>query len=308
MKDIVIIAGPTAVGKTDLSIFLAKQIDGEIISADSMQVYKGMDIGTGKITAGEMMGVKHHLIDILDPGEDFNIAMFVKLAKEAIADIRSRGKMPIIVGGTGFYIQALLKDVEFEDEEDSSYREMLYKELEDKGAEYVHDLLKDIDEVSFNEIPVNNSKRVIRALEYYHFHNEPISAHNERLKNTDYAYNEALFCITNDRQTIYDNIEKRVDKMLSMGLLNEVKGLLDRGLTEDDVSMKGLGYKEFIPYFKGECTLDEAIYVLKRDTRHFAKRQLTWFRKEKNVIYINKSDFSGIDEILDYMTGIIFEE
>ncbi|MCR4686817.1 MAG: tRNA (adenosine(37)-N6)-dimethylallyltransferase MiaA [Lachnospiraceae bacterium] len=308
MKDIVIIAGPTAVGKTDLSIFLAKQIDGEIISADSMQVYKGMDIGTGKITAGEMMGVKHHLIDILDPGEDFNIAMFVKLAKEAIADIRSRGKMPIIVGGTGFYIQALLKDVEFEDEEDSSYREMLYKELEDKGVLYVHNLLKDIDEVSFNEIPVNNSKRVIRALEYYHFHNEPISVHNEKLKNTGYAYNEALFCITNERQILYDNIEKRVDKMLSMGLLNEVKGLLDRGLTEDNVSMKGLGYKEFIPYFKGECTLDEAIYVLKRDTRHFAKRQLTWFRKEQNVIYINKSEFSGIDEILDYMTGIIFEE
>ena len=308
MKDIVIIAGPTAVGKTDLSIFLAKQIDGEIISADSMQVYKGMDIGTGKITPGEMMGVKHHLIDILDPGEDFNIAMFVKLAKEAIADIRSRGKMPIIVGGTGFYIQALLKDVEFEDEEDSSYREMLYKELEDKGALYVHDLLKDIDEVSFNEIPVNNSKRVIRALEYYHFHNEPISVHNEKLKNTGYAYNEALFCITNERHILYDNIEKRVDKMLSMGLLNEVKGLLDRGLTEDNVSMKGLGYKEFIPYFKGECTLDEAIYVLKRDTRHFAKRQLTWFRKEQNVIYINKSEFSGIDEILDYMTGIIFED
>ncbi len=308
MKDIVIIAGPTAVGKTDLSILLAKQIDGEIISADSMQVYRGMDIGTGKITPGEMMGVKHHLIDILDPGEDFSIAMFVKLAKEAIADIRSRGKMPIIVGGTGFYIQALLKDVEFEDEEDSSYREMLYKELEDKGAEYVHDLLKDIDEVSFNEIPVNNSKRVIRALEYYHFHNEPISVHNEKLKNTGYAYNEALFCITNERHILYDNIEKRVDKMLSMGLLNEVKGLLDRGLTEDNVSMKGLGYKEFIPYFKGECTLDEAIYVLKRDTRHFAKRQLTWFRKEQNVIYINKSEFSGIDEILDYMTGIIFED
>ena len=308
MKDIVIIAGPTAVGKTDLSIFLAKQIDGEIISADSMQVYRGMDIGTGKITAGEMMGVKHHLIDILDPGEDFSIAMFVKLAKEAIEDIRARGKTPIVVGGTGFYIQALLKDVEFEDEEDSSYREMLYKELKDKGAEYVHDLLKDIDEVSFNEIPVNNSKRVIRALEYYHFHNEPISVHNEKLKNTGYAYNEALFCITNERHILYDNIEKRVDKMLSMGLLNEVKGLLDRGLTEDNVSMKGLGYKEFIPYFKGECTLDEAIYVLKRDTRHFAKRQLTWFRKEQNVIYINKSEFSGIDEILDYMTGIIFED
>ncbi len=308
MKDIVIIAGPTAVGKTDLSIFLAKQIDGEIISADSMQVYRGMDIGTGKITPGEMMGVKHHLIDILDPGEDFNIAMFVKLAKEAIEDIRARGKTPIVVGGTGFYIQALLKNVEFEDEEDSSYREMLYKELEDKGALYVHDLLKDIDEVSFNEIPVNNSKRVIRALEYYHFHNEPISVHNEKLKNTGYAYNEALFCITNERHILYDNIEKRVDKMLSMGLLNEVKGLLDRGLTEDNVSMKGLGYKEFIPYFKGECTLDEAIYVLKRDTRHFAKRQLTWFRKEQNVIYINKSEFSGIDEILDYMTGIIFED
>ncbi len=308
MKDIVIIAGPTAVGKTDLSIFLAKQIDGEIISADSMQVYRGMDIGTGKITPGEMMGVKHHLIDILDPGEDFSIAMFVKLAKEAIADIRSRGKMPIIVGGTGFYIQALLKDVDFEEEEDTSYREKLYALLEKEGAKYVHDLLKDVDEVSFNEIPVNNSKRVIRALEYYHFHNEPISVHNEKLKNTGYAYNEALFCITDERHILYDNIEKRVDKMLSMGLLNEVKGLLDRGLTEDNVSMKGLGYKEFIPYFKGECTLDEAIYVLKRDTRHFAKRQLTWFRKEQNVIYINKSEFSGIDEILDYMSGIIFED
>ncbi len=308
MKDIVIIAGPTAVGKTDLSILLAKQIDGEIISADSMQVYRGMDIGTGKITAGEMMGVRHHLIDILDPGEDFSIAMFVKLAKEAIEDIRARGKTPIVVGGTGFYIQALLKDVNFEEEEDSSYREKLYALLEKEGAQYVHDLLKDADEVSFNEIPVNNSKRVIRALEYYHFHNEPISVHNEKLKNTGYAYNEALFCITNERHILYDNIEKRVDKMLSMGLLNEVKGLLDRGLTEDNVSMKGLGYKEFIPYFKGECTLDEAIYVLKRDTRHFAKRQLTWFRKEQNVIYINKSEFSGIDEILDYMTGIIFED
>ena len=307
MKDIVIIAGPTAVGKTDLSIFLAKKIDGEIISADSMQVYKGMDIGTGKITTGEMMGIKHHLIDILDPSEDFNIALFVKLAREAIADIRSRGKMPIIVGGTGFYIQALLKDVNFEDEEDTSYRESLYKILEEKGAEYVHDMLKDIDEVSFNEIPVNNSKRVIRALEYYHFHGRPISELNKQQRETASPYNFAYFVLTLERSALYERINRRVDAMIAGGLAEEVQGLVAGGMPEQCPAMLAIGYRQMLPYLHGECTLAEAGEQIKLETRPFAKRQMTWFRREADAILLPK-DNAYTEELLSEMLRVLREK
>ena len=302
-KPLIILTGPTAVGKTKASIGLAKAINGEIISADSMQVYKGMDIGSAKISPEEMEGVKHYLIDELEPDEPFHVVRFQQMAKEALEIIYEKGKIPIIVGGTGFYIQALLYDIDFtENEEDTQYRQELENLATEHGAEYVHDILKKVDEKAAEEIHANNIKRVIRALEFYHLTGKKISEHNEKERAKETPYNACYFVLTDDRKLLYERIEKRIDQMMEAGLLDEVKTLKAKGFTRDMVSMQGLGYKEILQYLDGEITLDDAIYILKRDTRHFAKRQLTWFRRERDVVWVDKSVFGRDEEqILAYL-------
>ena len=303
-QSLIIISGPTAAGKTALSIELANNINGSIISADSMQVYRGMDVGSAKISVDEMQGIKHYLIDILDPKEDFNIALFKEYAKKAIESINAAGKIPIVVGGTGFYIQALLYDIDFDEAatEDTSIRDELTLLAKEKGNEYVHDILKKVDIKSANDIHPNNIKRVIRAIEYYKLTGNKISDHNLEQHEKESPYNFKYFVINEDREILYKNIDKRVDIMVENGLVEEVQKLKSGGLNRDYISMQGLGYKEILAYLDDEISLGEAINIIKRDTRHFAKRQLTWFRREKEVTWINKEDF-GYDnnKILNYI-------
>ncbi|EET61587.1 tRNA dimethylallyltransferase [Marvinbryantia formatexigens DSM 14469] len=305
-KPLLILTGPTAVGKTALSIALAKAVGGEIISADSMQVYRGMDIGSAKITREEMAGVPHYLIDELEPQEEFHVVRFQELAKKYMAQIYEKGKIPILVGGTGFYIQAVLYDIDFtQNDGDSSYRRELEQLAKEKGCTYLHDMLAAVDPKSAQEIHANNVKRVIRALEFYHESGTPISAHNECQRQKESPYNAAYFVLNENRQTLYERIDRRVDEMLKNGLLDEVRHLKAQGCTAGMVSMQGLGYKEILDYLDGNCTLEEAVYRLKRDTRHFAKRQITWFKREREVIWLQKEEFGGSGEILAYMLDII---
>lgn len=306
-KPLIVLTGPTAVGKTNLSIKLAKAVNGAIVSADSMQVYRDMNIGTAKISLDEMQGVKHYLIDELEPENDFNVVLFQKLAKNYIDEIYKSGQIPIIVGGTGFYIQAVLRDIDFtESKEDSSFREHLQNIADTKGADVLHDMLKRIDPASAESIHANNVKRVIRAIEYNHQTGQLISQHNEEEKLRKSPYNYAYFVLNDERKKLYEKIDKRIDLMLEQGLVDEVTALKNRGLHSDMVSMKGLGYKEILSYLNGECSLDEAVYILKRDTRHFAKRQLTWFKREEDVIWLNKTDYNYKEEkILEYMLDVL---
>ena len=309
MKPLIILTGPTAVGKTALSIRLAKAIGGEIISADSMQVYRRMDIGSAKITKEEMMGVPHHLIDVLEPDEEFNVTVFQKLAKAAVEEIYSRGNIPIVAGGTGFYIQALLNDIDFtENGEDTSIRDELEALAKEKGAEYLHGMLLAIDPESAEQIHANNKKRVIRAIEYYRQTGERISEHNKRERQKESPYDFLYYVVNTDRDILYQRIDQRVDEMMKQGLVEEVKELKDSGCTRDMVSMQGLGYKEILDYLQGECTLSDAVYLLKRDTRHFAKRQITWFKRERDVKWLNLPDFNNdLDKVLETMIQEINE-
>lgn len=291
-KPLVILTGPTAVGKTELSIKLAKAINGEIISADSMQVYKYMDIGSAKITPEEMDGVKHYLIDCLEPSEDFNVVKFTEMAKVALNEIVSKGKIPILTGGTGFYIQALLYDIDFTKEEDLTVRKELEEFYQNNGKEKLFEKLKECDPKSATLIPPENIKRVIRAIEFYEINHFPISQHNEEQRQKESAYNSAYFVLNDERSNLYDRIDKRVDLMMEKGLLEEVKNLYGKGIERGYTSMQGLGYKEICDYLDGICSLDEAIYTIKRDSRHFAKRQITWFKRERDVIWFNKPDFA----------------
>ena len=300
---LVVLTGPTAVGKTDLSIALAKRIDGAIISADSMQVYKYMDIGSAKIMPDEMQGIPHYLVDELRPDEEFNIVRFQKMAKAALHKIYADGQIPILVGGTGFYIQSLLYDIDFTAEkEDTSYREALTAFAKENGNHALHEKLKEIDPVSYETIHENNVKRVIRALEFYHLSGYPISSHNEKERKKSSPYRSAYFVLTDERTHLYKRIDKRVDLMIEAGLVGEVQKLKEMGMKKDMVSMQGLGYKEIFDYLAGRTTLEEAIYIIKRETRHFAKRQLTWFRRERDVIWFDKSAYQYDDKrILDDM-------
>lgn len=309
MKPLIILTGPTAVGKTALSIGLAKAVDGEIISADSMQVYRKMNIGTAKIEPSEMQGVRHHLIDILDPGEEFNVVLFKRYALEAMEDIYSRGKIPVIVGGTGFYIQALLYDIDFEDNDnDMSYREELQRLAAEKGNSYIHDMLSKVDPESAEKIHENNVKRVIRALEFYRKTGMKISEHNETEAQKESPYNFEYFVLNDYRSKLYDRIDRRIDIMLEQGLEAEVRQLVSEGYSRELVSMQGLGYKEIIDYIQGRCSFDEAVYTLKRDTRHFAKRQITWFKREKQVTWVNKNEYDSESSILEYMMNRLREK
>lgn len=303
---LVILTGPTAVGKTALSIELAKKLNGEIISADSIQVYKYLDIGSAKIMPEEMEGIPHHLIDFLEPTTGFNVADFKELAKKTILDIQSRGKIPIIVGGTGFYIQAVLRDIDFSKEDENDYRNELEELYKERGADYLHNMLMEVDSESANNIHKNNVKRVIRALEYYHVNKSKISDHNEEQQQKQSPYNFAYFVLNCDREKLYNNINKRVDIMLEQGLVDEVSMLVNKyGLTKDMLSMQGIGYKEMLQYLDGEMSLEEAIDLLKQNTRHFAKRQLTWFRREKEVIFIDKEIHKTTGEQLDFIINTL---
>lgn len=309
-QTLVILTGPTAVGKTALSIALAKAIGGEIVSADSMQVYRHMDIGSAKITTEEMAGVPHHLIDVLEPTEAFNVVIFQKLAKEAMAGIYERGHIPILVGGTGFYIQAVLYDIDFtENDEDTSLRRKLEAFAEREGVEALYERLKAVDPAACESIHAHNVKRVIRALEFYEKTGQPISAHNEVQRQNVSPYRFAYFVLNDRREEIYSRIELRVEQMVAAGLVEEVQRLKEMGCTKDMVSMQGLGYKEILRYLEGELTLEEAIYLIKRDTRHFAKRQLTWFRREKEVIWVEKPQVDQAGQnVLDRMQEILHEK
>ena len=308
---LIILTGPTAAGKSELSIELAKRIGGEIISADSMQVYRHMDIGSAKIMPEQMGGVPHHLIDVLEPTQEFNVVTFQKMAKEALRGIYDRGHIPIVVGGTGFYIQALLYDIDFtENDEDTALRNQLEKIAETQGNDELFERLRRIDPESCESIHANNVKRVIRAIEFYEKTGMKISEHNKiQLKNRS-PYHFAYFVLTDDRKILYDRIDARVDIMMEQGLVDEVSALAATGCTKDMVSMQGLGYKEILDYLDGHTTLEEAVYLIKRDTRHFAKRQLTWFRRERDVIWVEKSEFSDDKEkmqelILEFLLSVL---
>ena len=309
-KPLIVLTGPTAVGKTALSIGLAKAVGGEIISADSMQVYKGMDIGTAKIMPEEMQGVKHYLVDELEPDEEFNVVVFQRLCKQYMEQIYAEGRIPIIVGGTGFYIQSILNDIDFtENEADTSYRQILEERAKTQGVQSLHAELCRVDEKAAEQIHPNNVKRVIRALEYYHQTGEKISEHNESQRQKNSPYDFIYYVLRLPREILYDRINRRVDLMREQGLEAEVRRLREQGCTRNMVSMQGLGYKEMIDYLQGVCTLDDAVYTIKRDTRHFAKRQITWFKREKDVIWVNKPDFDYKDEaILHFMEEKLCEK
>lgn len=303
-KPLIILTGPTAVGKTKLSIELAKAIGGEIISADSMQIYKGMDIGSAKIKKEEMQGIPHYLIDVLMPDEEFHVVKFQQMAKEAMQEIYAKGKIPIVVGGTGFYIQALLYDIDFtENEGNHAYRQKLELLAQEKGTQFLHDMLRAVDVKAAEDIHANNVKRVIRALEFYEETGTKISEHNEKERAKESPYSFFYFVLNDDRTKLYERIDRRIDEMIEEGLVEEVRSLKERGFTRDMVSMQGLGYKEILDYLNGVTSLEEAIYILKRDTRHFAKRQITWFKRERDVIWVNKNEFYYDEEkILQFLT------
>lgn len=309
-KKLIILTGPTAVGKTKLSIETARMLNAEIISADSMQVYKYMDIGTAKITKEEMEDITHYMVDELEPEEEFNVVVFKRLALKYMDEIYKKGKIPLIVGGTGFYIQALLYDIVFTENDDDggAIRRELEELVRVKGEEYLHSELAKVDKESADDIHPNNVKKVIRALEYYRLTGQKMSEHNKEQRQKESPYNFLYLVLNDDRQLLYDRIDKRIDIMLKDGLIDEVKFLKEKGYTKDLVSMQGLGYKEILDYLDGSSTLDEAIYILKRDTRHFAKRQLTWFRREKVTTWIDKSKFENDEAILEYIKDLAIEK
>ncbi|MCH1983325.1 tRNA (adenosine(37)-N6)-dimethylallyltransferase MiaA [Ruminococcus sp. OA3] len=310
MKPLIILTGPTAVGKTELSISLARAVNGEIVSADSMQVYKKMDIGSAKIRPEEMGNVPHHLIDILDPRDSFDVVTFQRFAKKAVTEIHQRGRIPVLTGGTGFYIQSVVYDIDFtKADSDDSFRRHLEALAAERGGEFLHGMLRERDPQAAGEIHPRNVKRVIRALEFYQQTGMRISEHNEEQRQKASPY-QFLYLVLNDRrERLYQRIDARVDQMIREGLLKEVQELRDMGCTRDMTSMKGLGYKEILAYLDGEYTLEEAIRILKRDTRHFAKRQLTWFKRERDVSWIQKDEFDyDNDRILSYILELVREK
>ncbi len=302
-KPLIILTGPTAVGKTNASIGLAKQLGCEIISADSMQVYKYMDIGSAKIMPDEMQGIFHYLVDELSPGDEFSVVRFQQMAKAAMEKIYANGRIPLVVGGTGFYIQALLYDIDFEDTcEDTDYRVQLEKQANELGSKWLLEEVRKVDPASAEAIHANNTKRLIRALEYFKLTGRPISEHNEKQRQKASPYNFCYFVLNRDRAELYRRIDLRVDQMMEHGLLKEVESLKAMGYDRSFVSMQGLGYKEIFAYLDGECTLEEAVNQIKQSTRHFAKRQLTWFRRERDVTWLDIDNLTN-EEVLKQLTA-----
>lgn len=303
---LIILTGPTAVGKTDLSIQLAKAVDAEIVSADSMQIYKYMDIGSAKVTEEEMQGVKHYLVDEIDPDMPFSVSEYKRMAEEYIDEISSRGKNVIVTGGTGLYLNSLIYDMDFgKSDANQELREKLNKELEENGPAYMYEKLVSLDKEAAERIHPNNTKRVIRAIE--------VAMSGEKMNDfsKDLRYNKKyrpiIIVLNRDRQALYDRINLRVDIMLKNGLIEEVKGLLEKGYTKDMISMQGIGYKEIIKYFDGEYTLDEAIEIIKRDSRRYAKRQLTWFRRYEDAKWFEIDKFDSAEELKDAVVSYVKE-
>ncbi len=305
--NVVLIAGPTGVGKTAASVILAKKLNTEIISCDSMQIYKGMDIGTAKVTLEEAGGVIHHMTDIINPDENFSVCDYVEMASKCIDTLSKQGKIPLVVGGTGLYADSLLKGIDFSKDapKDEEYRQKLFELSEKEGVDFVHSLLAKVDKVSAKAIHPNNVKRVIRALEYYHATGERISDHNERTREKEPPYNSVRIYFTRERQTLYERIDRRVDKMISDGLLEEVENLIKKGISEDNTSMQAIGYKEIVEYIKGNTSLEEAINLIKQLSRNYAKRQLTWFKRDLDGIWLNLQEFSSNEEISEACLDII---
>lgn len=297
---VLVIAGPTASGKTDLAVEIAKKYNGEVISADSMQIYKWMDIGTAKPTEEEMGGVPHHMIDIIEPFDNYSVALYVEKVHGIIEDIIGRGKLPIVAGGTGLYINSLIDDVEFSEEKsDPEIRKKLEDIAKNEGRERLMEMLADCDPISYEKIHPNNLKRVIRAIEFFELTGEPISAQTEKSKQKESRYEPLMLMIARPREYLYERIEKRVDIMLRVGLVEEVEKLKDMGLTKKHLSMQGIGYKEVLDYLRGFTTGDEMIRIIKRDTRHYAKRQLTWFNRDKRMIRIDGDLFKEACAVID---------
>ena len=304
-QKLLVLGGPTAVGKTELSIRLAEKLNGEIISADSMQIYKYMDIGSAKVTKEEMRGIKHHLIDVIEPDRPFSVADFKEYGDKALKDIISRGKFPIIAGGTGLYINSLTCNMMFtEAEKDEEYRRELENLADEKGNEYVHDMLKDIDPISYKEIHFNNRKRVIRALEVYKLTGKPFSSYNAGEDFYKSDYDVYYYVLTMDREKLYNRINKRVDIMMEKGLLEECINLKNLGYTSDMQSMQGIGYKEILYYLENKISLEEAVNMIKQGSRNYAKRQLTWFRRDKRCIFLDKDVLSDDDIINKIITDL----
>ena len=291
-KKLIVIAGPTASGKTAVSIELAKRIGGEIISADSMQIYQYMDIGSAKVSREEMQGIVHYLIDQLNPAEAFHVARFQSMAQNALDQIYAKNKIPIIAGGTGFYIQSLVRDIEFSvTDQELAIRKKVEEYYEKEGRDALHGWFALLDEEGAKAIHPNNIKRVMRGIEYYLLTGQKISEHNQEQREKETPYDLTFVVLTMERELLYHRIDKRVDQMIEKGLVEEVRFLKEKGFSREMTSMQGLGYKEILDYLDGEITLDEAVYRIKRDTRHFAKRQLTWFRREKDTQWIHVDYF-----------------
>jgi len=302
---LLVLIGPTAVGKTSLSLHIAKEWNAEIISGDSMQVYRGMDIGTAKLPLAEREGIPHHMIDVCEPEHPFSAAEFQERCRALIRDIDSRGKLPFLVGGTGLYVESLCYEYEFAVAgSDEAFREEMQRFADVQGADALHARLREVDAASAERLHPNDRRRVIRALEIHHLTGETMSSQLEGQKKRS-PYELCIVGLTMDRQKLYDRVDQRVDLMMAEGLVDEVRRLLERGVPESAVSMQGLGYKELIPYIKGERSLEEAVYLLKRDTRHFAKRQLSWFRHMKDIAWVDAGDASNFVVNRDAIHAII---
>lgn len=306
---LLVVAGPTASGKSALAVSLCQRLGGSVISCDSMQVYKGLDIGSAKITPEEMGGIRHYMIDVAEPEDPFYVARFQAMAKEALCEIYSRQELPVLCGGTGFYINSVLYDTDFSDEgEDEALRQKLSSFAAEYGNHALREKLKAIDPVSYETIHENNVKRVIRAIEYYEHTGEPISAHNEEEREKGSPYDFVFFLLTDDREKLYARIDRRVDAMVEAGLYDEVKGLYDRGLRQTDISMQGISYRQFMDCIEGKASFDETVERIKLESRHYAKRQLTWFRRQEGAVILNRTACGGTDEgVLDAALHVLTE-
>ena len=303
-KPLLILAGPTAVGKSDISVKVAKALGGECISADSIQVYKGLNIGSGKITEEEMEGIPHHLLDILNPEEDYDASAFQRMAREKVEEIYRRERLPILVGGTGFYIQAMLRDIDFQEEDEAEkerLRSRLEKEMEVRGSTALHEELKQVDSVSAEEIDPHNRQRIMRALEYFYLHKSPISKHNREEKEKEALYDSLFLVLNRNREDLYEGINARVEKMFRDGLVSEVEAFSNKGYTEHSPGFKGIGYREIFPYLRGECSLSECKALIQQNSRHYAKRQLTWFKREKETIFVKAENFQSREEEAEWI-------
>ena len=300
MNNIICIPGPTASGKTALAVELAKAFNGEVVSCDSMQVYRRMDIGTAKPTKEEMQGIPHHMIDVCDPQEDFSVSCYCSLASRAIDDILSRGKTAVIAGGTGLYMDSLIRGNDFAPFPATGQRERLEQEADEKGMEFMLESLRAIDPDSAGKLHLKDRKRILRALEVYYETGETITAHNLKTQAVPPRYEPIWLGLDfENRQDLYDRIDLRVDLMMKQGLLEEIRGLLDSGVPQKCTAMQAIGYKEFVGAFRGECTLEEAIDSVKQSSRHYAKRQLTWFRRNKAIHWLVRSKDTDASEILN---------